>query len=74
MKRSKSQYLPTISAFYRHHEQTNAPSFNFAVKDLVGITLNFPIFTSGQRSAKVSQAKFNLEKSELSLAECRAGS
>jgi outer membrane protein len=29
----------------------------------VGVSLNFPIFTSGQRSSKVSQARYNLEKS-----------
>jgi len=73
VKRSKSQYLPAISAFYQRHEQTNAPSFNFAVKDLVGISLNFPIFASGQRSARVSQAKLNLVKSELSLQDAEQG-
>jgi outer membrane protein len=65
LKREQSKYLPTVSAFYRRHEQTNQPSFNFAVKDVVGATLSFPIFTSGQRSSKISQAKFNLQKSVL---------
>jgi outer membrane protein len=65
LKREQSKYLPTVSAFYRRHEQTNQPSFNFAVKDVVGATLNFPIFTSGQRSSRLSQAKYNLQKSEL---------
>ena len=64
VKREQSKYLPTISAFYRRHEQTNQPSFNFAVKDLVGVGLNIPIFTSGTRSSKVSQAKFDLEKAQ----------
>lgn len=65
LKREQSKYLPTISAFYRRHEQTNQPSFNFNVKDLVGVSLNIPIFTSGMRSSKVSQARFDLEKSRL---------
>lgn len=65
LKREQSKYLPTISAFYRRHEQTNQPSFNFNVKDLVGVSLNIPIFTSGMRNARVSQAKFDLEKSRL---------
>jgi outer membrane protein len=65
LKREKTKYLPTLSGFYRRHEQTNQPSFNFAVKDLVGINLSLPIYASGQRSAKVSEAKFNLEKSVL---------
>jgi outer membrane protein len=66
LKREQSKYFPTISAFYRRHEQTNQPSFNFAVKDVVGVNLSLPIFSSGQRSAKVSQAKYNLEKTQLS--------
>jgi outer membrane protein len=65
LKREQSKYLPTIAAFYRRHEQTNQPSFNFNVKDLVGVSLNIPIFTSGMRNARVSQAKFDLEKSRL---------
>lgn len=73
LRREQSRYLPTVSAFYRRHEQTNAPSFNFAVKDLVGLSLNFPIFTSGQRSSKVSQARMNLEKSQLNQADAGQG-
>ena len=65
LKRQQSAWLPAISGFYRRHEQTNQPSFNFAVKDLVGVSLNFPIFTSGERSSRISQARFNLEKSQV---------
>jgi outer membrane protein len=65
LKRERSKYFPTISGFYRRHEQTNQPSFNFAVKDLVGVNLSLPIFTSGQRSSKISGAKYSLDKSIL---------
>ncbi len=65
LKSQQSAWLPTVSGFYRRHEQTNQPSFNFAVKDLVGVSLNFPIFTSGERSSRISQARFNLEKSQV---------
>src|ERR1035437_63618 len=65
LKREKSKYLPTIAAFYRHEEQTNMPAFNFAVKDVVGASLNIPIFTSGMRNARVSEAKFDLAKADL---------
>jgi len=65
LKRERSKVLPTLSGFYRHHEQLNTPSFNFNVKDLIGVSLNLPIITSGQHSSKVSQARFNLEKSRL---------
>lgn len=73
LKREKSKYHPTISAFYRRHEQTNQPSFNFQVKDLVGVGLNIPIFTSGMRSSRVSQAKFDLEKAQINTENASEG-
>jgi len=65
LKREKSKYLPTVSAFYRHQEQTNQPAFNFAVKDVLGAALSLPIVTSGSRNARVSQARFDLDKMRL---------
>ena len=65
LKREKSRYVPTVTSFYRHQEQTNRPQFNFAVKDLLGVSLNVPIVTSGMRSSRVGQAKFALERSRL---------
>lgn len=73
VKLEKSKYLPTISAFYRHEEQTNQPAFNFLVKDVVGGTLSLPIFTTGMRNAKVSQAKFDFEKSKLARENAEQG-
>jgi outer membrane protein TolC len=65
LKREKSTFLPTISGFYRHQEQLNEPSFSFAIKDVAGVSLSFPIFSSGMRMAKVSQAKLALKQSQL---------
>ncbi|MCX6326792.1 MAG: TolC family protein [Bacteroidia bacterium] len=65
LKREQSKVLPTLSAFYRRHEQLNTPAFNFAVKDMVGVSINVPIFSSGMRASKISQARFDLEKSKL---------
>ena len=73
VKLEKAKYLPTVSAFYRHQEQTNQPSFNFAVKDVVGATLNFPILSSGVRSSRVSQAKYDLDKVRLSKLDAEQG-
>jgi outer membrane protein len=69
LKLEKAKFLPTISAFYRHEEQTNMPAFNFAVKDVVGATLSLPIFTTGMRNARVSEAKFDFIKSQLAKAD-----
>ena len=65
LRRQQSKLLPTISGFYRHQEQSNLPAFNFAVKDIVGVTLSLPIITSGLRNANIGQAKFDLMKSRL---------
>ena len=73
LKLEKAKFLPTISAFYRHEEQTNMPAFNFAVKDVVGATLSLPIFTSGMRNARVSEAKFDLMKTQLAKADVEQG-
>jgi outer membrane protein len=73
LKREQAKLLPTVSGFYRRHEQTNQPSFNFAVKDLVGVSLNFPIFTSGQRKGTIGQARLDLEKSRLNTDNAEQG-
>jgi len=55
LKLAKTGYLPTIAGFYNHTEKVNAPAFDFAPRDLIGINLSLPIFSSGERMAGVSQ-------------------
>ncbi len=62
--RYKTKFLPTISGFYRHQEQLKAAAFNFQPKDVAGITLTLPIFTSGSRLSQLSQAKKEYEKTK----------
>ena len=64
MNLSKMAFLPTISGFYNHNVQLNSTSFNFAPRDLVGINLTLPIFSSGERLAVVSQKRMSLEKAQ----------
>jgi outer membrane protein TolC len=73
LKRQQSKLLPIITGFYRHEEQSNVPAFNFAVKDIAGITLSLPIVTSGQRLATISQAKYDLQKSHLNKDNAEQG-
>jgi len=61
-KREMSNSLPTLSAFYNHQEKWKTPAFDFAPKDVIGITLSVPIFSSGQRSAMVAQKRMAFEK------------
>jgi len=59
---AKTAYMPTISGYYNHTEKLKSPAFNFAPKDLIGVNLSLPIFSSGERMAVVSQKKMALEK------------
>jgi outer membrane protein TolC len=61
-KRQVTNYLPVITSFYQHQEKWKNPFFDFAPKDVVGINLTLPIFSSGERSAQVSQKRMEYEK------------
>lgn len=71
LKKEKSMFLPSITAFISHSRNAMRNEFNF-LKDnddkwfpstILGLNLNIPIFSSGMRLAKVKQAKYELEKS-----------
>ncbi|NTW24538.1 MAG: TolC family protein [Lentimicrobium sp.] len=62
LKREKSTYLPNLAAVYRHSEKVNQPAFDFAPKDVFQLSMNIPIFSSGQRNVKVQQRQLELNK------------
>ncbi|GAB4299416.1 MAG: TolC family protein [Marinilabiliales bacterium] len=62
LRREKSAMLPTLSAYYIHQEQMNTPDFNFFNPNMVGVSLNWPLFTSFGRYSKIKQAKLSYEK------------
>jgi len=71
LKNEKAGYLPTISAFYTYQQMAMRDSFNFFSPEgdwfplqILGVTINLPVFASGQRKAKVAQAAINLEKAK----------
>jgi outer membrane protein len=61
---AKTNFLPTISAYYNHIEKVNKPEFDFTPTDIWGINLSIPIFSSGERLSVVSQRRMALEKTE----------
>jgi outer membrane protein TolC len=73
LRREQSGYLPTLSAFYQHQEKQKAPALDFEPKDVLGITLSIPIFSSGSRLMKVKQAKLALDKAENSQSQFEKG-
>lgn len=67
----KMAYLPTLSAFYSHTEKILKPEFDLSPKNVIGLQMSIPIFSSGMRKARVDQAKIRLEtqRNNMSLME-----
>jgi len=64
LKLQKVAFLPDVAAVYMHHEEFNKEAFSFTPADMVAVSVNIPIFSSGSRYAKYSQAKINYEKAK----------
>lgn len=61
VKMQNSAYLPTLTGFYSRTEKIIKPNFDMSPKNMLGANLSIPIFSGGQRKAKVDQAKIDLE-------------
>jgi len=57
----KASYLPTVSGFYNYTEKILKPAFDMSPRHMIGLQMNIPVFSSGERRAKVRQAKIDLE-------------
>ncbi len=61
VKMQHASYLPTLSSYYSRTEKIIKPNFDMSPKNLIGLNLSIPIFSGGQRSAKLNQARIDLE-------------
>ncbi len=57
----KAAYLPTISGYYSYTYKILKPAFDMSPPHVVGLQMNIPVFSSGERRSKVKQAKIDLE-------------
>ena len=73
LKRQKSAYLPNLAAYYRHTEKALKPDFDFTPKDVAGLSMNIPIFSSGQRNVMVQQQTMDLQKIRNSKSNATQG-
>ena len=76
LKLEKTKALPSLSAFINGGYSGNNEKFDFLNKEqqwfgssLFGVSLNIPIFSSGQRTAKTQRARINLKKAANNLSE-----
>jgi len=65
VKMEKMAYIPTLTGFFAHNEKFLTTGFDMTPKNIAGVSMSIPIFSSGSRHNKVAQAKINLEKSSI---------
>jgi outer membrane protein len=63
----KMGFLPEITGFYNHTEKILKPDFDISPKNVVGINVSVPLFSSGMRRARLKQAKINLLSGENNI-------
>lgn len=78
LQQEKSHYLPTLSAFLNYQTQAQRPEWDFFdpkgrwfSSSMFGISMNIPIFSSGERSARVNQARLRFEQTMLAEEQLR---
>lgn len=72
MRLRKSEYLPTMSAYYQYQKNGLRDQFDFFdfsknwfPSQVIGVQLDIPIWSSGMRKYKVNQAKMELNKVQV---------
>lgn len=67
-------YVPTLSAYYQYSGRTyfgKKEGFNMTPPNLIGLTLNIPIWSSGKTWSDVKQAKIEYEKFQNTIETTR---
>ena len=64
----KVKFLPTATGFYSHTEKLKKPQLDFSPKNVIGINISIPLFTSGNRYFNHNKAKYKLLSVDNQLA------
>ena len=60
----RAAYLPSANGFYTYTRKLLEPEFDITPNHVLGFNVSIPIFSSGQRRFRVSQARVNLKTVE----------
>jgi outer membrane protein TolC len=63
LKLKRSEALPVVAGFYNYEKNFNLQGFTFNPPSIIGLSVSLPIFSSGQRIARIKQAKIEFQKS-----------
>lgn len=66
VKYNKSAILPDLAAFYAYEHVYNPNAIVLTPPQMVGVSMNIPIFSSGLRWSRISQARIGLMKAQNS--------
>jgi outer membrane protein TolC len=61
IKMAYASFFPTLTSFYSRTEKILKPDFDMSPKNMIGLNLSIPLYSGGQKMAKVRQAKTDLE-------------
>jgi outer membrane protein TolC len=79
IKNEKAAGIPSLAAFFQTQQQAFRNEFDFFQNkpwypaNIWGVNLSVPIFSSGQRAAKVRQAEFVEEQTEIRIGSVKEG-
>jgi outer membrane protein len=80
LKLKKSEYLPSLNAMYNYQQDAQRNSFSFFdpnqtwfTSQMLGVSLNVPIFSSGNRKYKVQQSQLQLSKLKVMDEQLKQG-
>lgn len=76
IRRYKLSYYPTVAAFYnfqRNGQKRSGESWFWYSTNLVGLSVNVPIFDGFQKKYKIQQSRFSLEKVQNTLDQTKKG-
>ncbi|MFC2096716.1 TolC family protein [Bacteroidota bacterium] len=62
----RASYFPSLVGFYSYTEKILRTDFDMNPKNLIGLNLSVPVFSSGLRNSKLQKAKIQLEKTRES--------
>ncbi len=65
---NKWSYAPMITGFYQYTKKTHfdkQAGFDMTPPNLVGVSVSVPVFSSGERYAKVKQAQLDVQSAQL---------
>ncbi len=55
----KMSFLPTVTGYYNYTEKILKPEFDISPKNIIGLNVSIPLFSSGMRMARLKQAQVN---------------